>query len=67
LCGIIGYFSEQTIHLSDIIEALEMQFDESLSYLDLDGRHLIAASEDLLREADGLGSSQRGLHSAPMP
>jgi len=30
-----------TVHLSDIIEALEMQFEESLSYLDIDaGRSL---------------------------
>jgi hypothetical protein len=41
-----------TIHLNDIIEALEMQFDEYLSYLDLDAGQVVTVSENLLREAE---------------
>jgi hypothetical protein len=50
-----------TIHLSDIIEALEMQFDESISYLDLDGGQVVAVSEDLLREAEEPGGEDPDL------
>ena len=50
-----------TIHLSDIIEALQMQFDESLSYLDLDGGRVVTVSEDLLREAEEPGGEEPDL------
>ena len=40
-----------TVHLNDIIDALEMQFDEALSYLDLDAGQVVTVSEDLPREA----------------
>jgi hypothetical protein len=38
--------------LKDIIDALEMQFDESSSFLDLDTGRIETVSNDLLREAD---------------
>jgi hypothetical protein len=41
-----------TVHLNGIIDALEMQFDESLSYLDLDSGQVVTVSEALLREAE---------------
>ncbi len=41
-----------TVHLNDIIDALEMQFDEALSYLDLEAGQVVTVSEDLLREAE---------------
>jgi hypothetical protein len=41
-----------TVHLNDIMDALEMQFDESLSYVDLDSGQVVTVSEPLLREAD---------------
>ncbi|HUA85878.1 MAG TPA: UPF0158 family protein [Bryobacteraceae bacterium] len=41
-----------TIHLNDIIDALEMQFDESVSYLDLDAGQVVTVYEELLRKAE---------------
>ena len=41
-----------TVLLKDIIEALETQFDESSSFLDLDTGRVETVSNDLLREAD---------------
>lgn len=38
--------------LLDIVDALEMQFDEATSFLDLDTGHIETISEDLLRLAD---------------
>ena len=41
-----------TVLLKDIVDALEMQFDESSSFLDLDTGCVETVSNDLLREAD---------------
>jgi hypothetical protein len=41
-----------TVRLTDIVDALEMQFDESPSYLDLDSGHVETVARDLLREAE---------------
>jgi uncharacterized protein UPF0158 len=38
--------------LKDVVEALEMQYDESSSFLDLDTGRVEIVSEDLLRLAD---------------
>jgi len=50
-----------TIHLNDIIEALEIQFDEILSYLDVDAGQVVTVSEDLLRAAKDPGDEQPDL------
>jgi hypothetical protein len=50
-----------TVHLNDIIDALEMQFDESLSYLDLDSGQVVTVSEAFLREADEHGDEEPDL------
>jgi len=47
-----------TVRLSDIVEALEMQFDESSSYLDLDTGQVETVSHDLLREAEESGDDE---------
>ena len=47
-----------TVHLNDIIDALEMQLDESLSYLDLDAGQVVTVSEDLLRDAEEHGDEE---------
>jgi hypothetical protein len=44
-----------TVHLNDIIDSLEMQFDEYLSYLDLEAGQVVAVSENLLHEAEESG------------
>ena len=44
--------------LNDVVDALEMQFDEYSSYLDLDTGHVVTVSEDLLREAEESGDEQ---------
>jgi len=49
-----------TVRLNDIV-ALEMQFDESPSYLDLDTGQVVTVSEDLLREADVPGDEEPDL------
>jgi hypothetical protein len=41
-----------TVQLKDIVEALEMQFDEYSSYLDLDTGKVETVSKDLLSEAE---------------
>jgi hypothetical protein len=41
-----------TVQLNDIIEALQMQFDECHSYLDLDTGQVETVSTELLREAE---------------
>ena len=41
-----------TVRLSDIVDALEIQFDESSSFLDLDSGQVETVSVDLLREAE---------------
>ena len=43
------------VHLTDIIDTLEMQFDGSLSYLDLDAGQVVTVSEDLLHDAEEQG------------
>jgi uncharacterized protein UPF0158 len=50
-----------TVRLGDIVEALEMQFDESASYLDLDTGHVVTVSEDLLRAAETRGDEEPDL------
>src|SRR5271170_4808586 len=41
-----------TVRLNDIVDALEMQFDESPSFLDLDTGQVESVSHDLLRDAE---------------
>jgi hypothetical protein len=41
-----------TVQLKDIVDALEMQLDESSSYLDLDSGKVEAVSHDLLSAAE---------------
>ena len=41
-----------TVLLKEIVDALEMQLDESSSFLDLDTGRIETFSDDLLREAD---------------
>ena len=50
-----------TVQLSDIIDALEMLFEESLSYLDVDAGQVVTVSEDLLREAEEHGDEEPDL------
>lgn len=47
-----------TVHLNDIIDALEVQLDESLSYLDLDAGQVVTVSADLLRDAEEHGDEE---------
>jgi hypothetical protein len=47
-----------TVRLNDIIDALEMQFDESFSFLDLDTGEVETISRDLLRKAEELGDDE---------
>jgi hypothetical protein len=44
-----------TVRLNDIVDALEMQFDESSSFLDLDTGQVETVSHDLLRDAESGG------------
>lgn len=41
-----------TVRLKDIVDALEIQFDESSSFLDLETGQVETVSRDLLREAE---------------
>jgi len=41
-----------TVRLNDIVEALEMQFDEFLSFLDLDTGKVETISKEALSEAE---------------
>jgi hypothetical protein len=50
-----------TVHLNDIIDALEMQFDEYFSYLDLDAGQVVTVSENCLREAEEAGDEEPDL------
>jgi hypothetical protein len=43
------------VHLNDVIDVLEMQCNESISYLDVDAGQVVTISEDLLREAEEPG------------
>jgi len=47
-----------TVRLNDIVDALEMQFDEYSSFLDLDNGHVETVSHDLLREAEESGDDE---------
>jgi hypothetical protein len=44
-----------TVRLQDIVDALEMQFDESSSFLDLDTGQVETVSRELLSEAEESG------------
>ena len=44
-----------TVRLSDIVDALEMQFAESSTFLDRDTGKVETVSHDLLREAEESG------------
>jgi hypothetical protein len=46
------------VRLSDIVDALEMQFDESSSFLDLDTGQVETVSHDLMREAEECGDQE---------
>lgn len=50
-----------TVHLNDIIEALEMPFDETPVYLDLDAGQVEAVSAYLLRAAEEPGAEEPDL------
>ena len=47
-----------TVQLKDIVDALEMQLDEYLSYLDLDSGKVETVSKDLLNEAEESNDDQ---------
>ena len=50
-----------TVHLSDVIDTLEMQFEESIPYLDLDADQVVTVSEGLLREVEEHGDEEPGV------
>lgn len=50
-----------TVRLQDIVDALEMQFDESPSFLDLDTGQVETISSDLLSEAEESGGEEPDL------
>jgi Uncharacterised protein family (UPF0158) len=50
-----------TVQLTDIIDALEIQIDEYLSYLDLDSGQVVAVSGDLLSAAEEPGDEDPDL------
>jgi hypothetical protein len=47
-----------TVLLKDIVDALETQFDEASSFLDLDAGQVETVSKALLSEADGSGDEE---------
>jgi hypothetical protein len=47
-----------TVRLNDIVDALEMQSDESSSFLDCDTGQVATISHDLLREAEESGDGE---------
>jgi hypothetical protein len=47
-----------TVRLSDIVDVLEMQFDESPSFLDRETGQVETVSGDLLREAEESGDDE---------
>ena len=50
-----------TVRLKDIVDALEMQFDESSAFLDLDTGQVETVSHALLREAEDSGDEEPDL------
>ncbi len=50
-----------TVRLKYIVDALEMQFDESSAFLDLDTRQVETVSHALLREAEDPGDEEPDL------
>ena len=50
-----------TVRLNDIVDALEMQFDEYPSFLDLDTGQVETVSHALLREAEDSGDEEPDL------
>ena len=50
-----------TVRLDEIVDALEMQFDESSSFLDLDTGQVETFSSDLLRDAEESGDEEPDL------
>ena len=50
-----------TVRLKDIVDALEMQFDESSAFLDLDTSQVETVSHALLREAEDSGDEDPDL------
>ena len=50
-----------TVRLNDIVDALEIQFDESSSFLDLDTGQVEIVSHALLREAEESGDEEPDL------
>ena len=46
------------VRLNDILDALEMQLDESSSFLDQDTGRVETVSHDLLRQAEGTGAAR---------
>lgn len=50
-----------TVHLKDIVEVLELQFDEHPSFLDLDTGKVETVSVDLLRKAEAPGDEEPDL------
>ena len=50
-----------TVRLKDIVDALEMQFDESSAFLDLDSGQVETVSHALLREAENSGDEEPDL------
>jgi hypothetical protein len=51
-----------TVHLNDIVDALEMQLDESSSFLDRDTGQVETVSHVLLREAEESGDDEEPDH-----
>lgn len=54
-----------TVRLKDIVDALEMQFDESSAFLDLDSGQVETVSHALLREAENSGDEEPDLPTWP--
>ena len=50
--------------LNDIVDAVDMQFDESSSFLDLNTGKIETVSDDLLRRADDSGGRGRAIISS---
>lgn len=50
-----------TVRLKDIVDALEMQFEESSAFLDLDSGQVETVSHTLLRAAEDSGDEQPDL------
>ncbi len=50
-----------TVRLKDIVDALEMQFDESSAFFDLDSGQVETVSHALLRAAEDSGDEEPDL------